>query len=252
MLSSDDFDDAWRIPQKEILLPEDEVHVWRVNLGQPPLRVRGLFDVLAPEERERAQRFHFQKDRDHFVVARGLLRTILARYLGLEPHQLSFRYSFYGKPSLAEESNSGDLRFNLSHSHELALFAVTRGRELGIDVEYIRPEVAEEQIAERFFSTREVAMLRALPINLQAEAFFNCWTRKEAYIKARGEGLSLPLDQFDVSLAPGEPVALLETRTNLEDISRWSMTGLAPGTGYTAALVVESRNWHLRCWQWPG
>ncbi len=250
MRSSNNFDHAWRLPQKGILLPDDEVHTWRASLDQPPSRVRGFLDTLAPEEKERAQRFHFQKDRDHFVVARGLVRTILALYLNLEPHQLGFRYNSYGKPCLVEEINSSNLRFNLSHSRGLALFAITRGRELGIDVEYIRPDVAEEGIAERFFSTREVAMLRALPVNLQAEAFFNCWTRKEAYIKARGEGLSLPLDQFDVSLAPGEPAVLLDTRIDLEDISRWHMTELAPGAGFAAALVVEHRDWHLRCWQW--
>ncbi|HKP10473.1 MAG TPA: 4'-phosphopantetheinyl transferase superfamily protein, partial [Blastocatellia bacterium] len=162
---------------------------------------------------------------------------------------LSFGYSEHGKPSLAG-SHSGDLRFNVSHSHELALFAFTWGRELGVDIEWIRPEVAGEQIAEQFFSRDEVATLRALPPGRQAEAFFNCWTRKEAYIKARGEGLSLPLHLFDVSLAPGEPAALLRAAMS-DETTRWTMTALAPGAGYKAALVAEGRDWHLRRWQWP-
>jgi 4'-phosphopantetheinyl transferase len=250
MRSSDDCDKLWRVPQIDIFQVEDEVHVWRAKLDQPSLRIRSLLDTLAPEERKRARQFHFPKDRDNFVVARGLLRTILGRYLHLEPHQLGFRYSFYGKPFLVEEYNRSDLRFNLSHSHGLVLFAITRGRELGIDLEYIRPNLAEEEIAERFFSTYEVAILRALPAHLQAEAFFNCWTRKEAYIKAKGEGLSLPLDKFDVSLAPGEPAALLRIRGDVEDLSRWTMVELAPGVGYIGALVVERCDWRLRCWEW--
>jgi Phosphopantetheinyl transferase len=115
----------------------------------------------------------------------------------------------------------------------------------------MRPEVAEEQIAERFFSSCEVTALRALPAGQQTEAFFNCWTRKEAYIKARGEGLSLPLDQFGVSLVPGEPAALLHTAMAADEASRWSMIELAAGAGYKAALVVEGSGWQLRCWQWP-
>jgi 4'-phosphopantetheinyl transferase len=122
---------------------------------------------------------------------------------------------------------------------------------VGIDLEYIRSDLAVEQIAERFFSRREIATLRALPIDLRTYAFFLCWTRKEAYIKARGEGLSLPLDQFDVSLIPGEPAALLNTQRDLYEVSRWSLQELTPAPGYAAALAVEGHGWHLACWQWP-
>lgn len=247
---SEDTHPLWKPPQEDLLLTDDEVHVWRAALDQPRARVRSLREVLAPEEQERAQRFYFEKDRDHFTVAHGVLRTILGLYLNLNPHQLHFRYSSHGKPYLREESNRNDLRFNLSHSDGLALFAMTCGCELGVDVERIRPDVAEDTIAERFFSAREVAMLRALPVQLQAEAFFNCWSRKEAYIKARGEGLSLPLDKFDVSLAPGEPATLLGTRIDSHELSRWSLVELAPGTGYAAALVVERRDSRFKYWQW--
>ena len=246
-----DLADLWRVAEPDIWLPDDEVHVWRESLKQPPSLVRALSSALSEDEQERAGRFYFQRDREHFIVARAMLRIILGRYLNMEPGQLSFCYSSYGKPYLAQENNREDLRFNLSHSGELALIAVTRGREIGVDIELIRQDVLEEKIADRFFSQLEAAMLRALPIDLQAEAFFNCWTRKEAYIKARGEGLSLPLDKFDVSLAPGEPAALLGIRIGSEEMSRWNMLELAVGAGYAAALVIEGRDRQLKCWQRP-
>lgn len=134
----------------------------------------------------------------------------------------------------------------------MALYAITRGREVGIDLEFIRCDLEAEQIAERFFSHSEIATLRALPKHFQKCAFFLGWTRKEAYIKARGEGLSLPLDQFDVSLIPGEPAALLSTQPDSDDAFRWSLQELTLASGYVAALAVEGRGWSLSCWQWPG
>jgi 4'-phosphopantetheinyl transferase len=172
--------------------------------------------------------------------------------LDVEPSQLRFRYNRYGKPALAGELAEDWLRFNLSHSHGLALYAFTENREIGVDLEFIRPELAGEEIARRFFSSAEAAELAALPSHLRTEAFFNCWTRKEAYIKARGKGLSLPLDQFDVSLAPGKPAALLRARGEPDESSRWSLTALAPAQGYVAALAVEGHAYQLRCWRWEG
>ena len=241
----------WYPPPKTLMLESDEVHVWRAALDLKASHVQSLQRTLSADERVRAERFYFPQDRGHFIVARGLLRAILGRYLDMEPGQLRFCYSSYGKPALARESSGDALRFNLSHSHGLALYAVTRGRELGVDLEYLHPHLAYEQLAERFFSPREVTVLRALPTNTQQEAFFNCWTGKEAYIKARGEGLTLRLDQFDVSLAPGEPVALLSTNGDPQEASRWLLQKLAPGSGYIAALAVEGHDWRLKCWQWP-
>jgi 4'-phosphopantetheinyl transferase len=147
-----------------------------------------------------------------------------------------------------------DLRFNLSHSHGLALCAVTSGRELGIDVEYQRPELAEESMAARFFSTRENAVLASLPVALRRTMFFAGWTRKEAYMKAVGGGLTIPLEQVEVALAPGEPAALLSVPGDPAEGRRWSLRELAPEAGYAAALVVEGHDWQLRCWNWlePG
>jgi 4'-phosphopantetheinyl transferase len=213
--------------------------------------MQSFFHNLAADEQARAERFYFERDREHFIAARGVLRTILGCYLNRVPECLSFCYSSHGKPALAGEPGGDAICFNVSHSHGVALYAVTRGREVGIDLERIRFDVAVAEIAERFFSRREVAMLRALPTEVQHQAFFRCWTRKEAYIKARGEGLSLPLDQFDVSLAPGEPAAVLGTQRDPSEASRWSLQELTPAPDYVAALAVEGHGWHLTCWQWP-
>lgn len=239
----------WHSAPETLLLHSNEVHVWRAALDVSESDVRRLGGMLAGDERHRAERFVFPRDRTHFVAARGLLRMLLGRYLEHDPQRLRFVYGPYGKPELATVSGGTGLRFNVSHSHGLALYAVTRQRDIGVDVERIRPEVAQETIAEHFFSPREVAVLRALPATLQATAFFACWTRKEAYIKARGDGLSLPLDQFVVSLAPGEPAALLYTAWDLQEAARWALQNLAPGPGYMAAVAVAGHDWQLTCWE---
>ena len=241
----------WRSPPETLVLSSDEVHVWRATLNQAPTQIQCFLRNLAADEQARAERFHFAKDREHFVVARGVLRAILGRYLNRGPEGLSLCYGPHGKPALAGGSAGDAIRFNVSHSHGIALYAVTRGREVGIDLEWIRSDLAVAEIAERFFSRREVAMLRSLPAEVQLQAFFRCWTRKEAYIKARGEGLSLPLDQFDLSLAPGESGAVPDTQRDPSEISRWSLQDLVPAKGYAAAVAVEGRGWRLAFWQWP-
>ncbi|MDQ4075086.1 MAG: 4'-phosphopantetheinyl transferase superfamily protein [Chloroflexota bacterium] len=245
------FDGVWRRPTEELLLGRDEVHVWRASLDLPLPRVVELRRVLATEEMERADRFIFERDRRHFTVARGILRLLLGRYLGRAPDTLQFQYSAYGKPALAGRPERHNLHFNLSHSGSLVLYAVTRDREVGVDVEQSTRDVDHEQLARRFFSSIENAALGALPPHQRPEAFFHCWTRKEAYIKAIGEGLSFPLDQFDVSLVPSEPARLLGNRRDPEEVTRWSLRRLLPGPGYVAALVVEGHDWQLSCWQWP-
>jgi len=237
----------WSLPPKSPSLASDRVHVWRAYLDVPAARVESLQRTLAAEELRRAKRYRFQKDRDRFVVARGFLRAILSEYLRTEPSQLRFRYNAHGKPELLDGQG---LRFNMSHSDGLALYAICRDREIGIDLERIRPELPGQEIAERFFSPREVVSLRALPEGMQADAFFACWTRKEAYLKARGQGIVLGLDQFDVSLSPGEPAALLRVIGHPEEAARWSLQELRPAAGYIAAVAVEGHGWELRCWRW--
>lgn len=242
---------AWASAPEAPALRREEVHVWRAVLRHAASLVTEFWPLLSEDERARAARFHFRKDSDFYVATRGMLRSVLARYLRRAPAELRFTYNPFGKPALAPEQGEAGLRFNLSHSQGLALLAVACGREVGIDVEWVGHTLADEEIAARFFSRPEVEALRALPTEARPRAFFNCWTRKEAYIKARGEGLSFPLDQFQVSLRPGEPAALLETAGDAAEARRWSMLELSPGEGYAAALVVEGHRWSPRLWRWP-
>lgn len=244
-------DRQWRTPPPDLTLSRDDVHVWRASLGQPVERVRQLARTLSYDEMMRAERFRFERDKRRFIVGRGVLRTILGRYLDVEPRQLQFRYGERGKPYLLDGFGGYALRFNLAHSHELALYAFTCGRKIGIDLECIRPLSNAEEIAARFFSARENAVLRVLPESQELEAFYNCWTRKEAYLKATGDGLAQPLDQFDVSLAPGDPARLLHVEGEPLETDRWSLQSLVPGFGYVAAIAVEGRGWCLTYWQWP-
>lgn len=243
-------DTGWGAPPRELAVAEGEVHVWAAPLDPPAEAVRRHAGLLAPDERARAERFHFERDRRRFSVARGVLRHLLGRYLAADPRRVAFRYESHGKPALADGTAGGGLRFNVSHSGEVALYAFARGRELGVDVEEVRPMEDGLDIAERFFSQAEVAAFRALPADVRDEAFFNCWTRKEAYIKAVGEGLSFPLHVFDVSLAPGEPARLIASR-DPRQAERWSLRALPdPAPGYRAAIVVEGGGWELACWRW--
>lgn len=247
-LASALFDSLWFPPPERLILESGAVHVWRARLNQSPMEVRRLQDALAIDERSRADRFYFRHDRERFIVARGILRTILGRYLDRAPESLSFGYGPYGKPALVSDAGPEEIRFNISHSHGMVLYVVTRGREIGVDLELVRDGLDIEEIAEKFFSHAEIAALYALPVQLRRRAFFLCWTRKEAYIKARGEGLSLPLDQFEVSLVPGEPAVLM--RAEGEEAFRWSLRELFPAADYAAAFAVEGRDCNLVCWQW--
>jgi 4'-phosphopantetheinyl transferase len=247
------FEYYWLPPPNKRSLSCNEVHVWHACLDRNGADVQSLEGILSADERGRAQRFRFDKDRQRFIVARGVLRLILASYLELEPGQLRFCYGPHGKPGLDTPSTQKTLSFNASHCDGIALYAVARQRKVGIDIERIRTDFAYEPIAERFFSPRENTMLRGLQTaQVRGRAFFNCWTRKEAYIKAKGEGLSLPLDQFDVSLAPGDPAMLLESRGDPLEASRWSLHDLDPGPDYAAALAVEGHGVRLARWEWRG
>jgi 4'-phosphopantetheinyl transferase len=226
------------------------IHVWRIAMVQPEPVMRHYRSFFSADEIARADRFHFDKDRNRFTIARGALRELLAGYLQLLPSHISFVYNPQGKPSLAPPHNSSGIHFNLSHSGDIALLAVTRNRELGVDVEQIRADFASEEIAARFFAPEECAKLKALPVHHHPEAFFNCWTRKEAYIKARGQGLSIALDSFEVAFAPHEEAALLQVKTGDDNFSRWRFYALHPGEGYKAALAAEGSSHQLRLLDW--
>ena len=237
---------TWKHGPASPVLWQNEVHIWRANLDAA--RPKHFHDALAPEDRMQAARYRFDVDRRRFGTARASLRLILSRYLETGPAALQFELGAYGKPRLANEQNKYGIRFNLSHSGELALIAIARYREVGVDIEFMRPDFAIDEVAEHFFSAAEVKKFCAIAPELKTQAFFNCWTRKEAYIKARGEGLSFPLDQFDVSLAPNAPAALLGNRLDRAEVSRWSFHDLFPNPGYAAALAVEGAFSRMLLW----
>lgn len=240
----------WYPAPERFTLDGDEVHVWNTALDQSPSTIETLFSILTPDEQDRAAKYYFRKDCEHYIVARGVLRTILGRYLNMASERLRFRYGPFGKPALISDSGANELRFNVAHSGGIALYAFSRERELGIDIEHMRENFDYLEIAKHYFSRSEISTLRTLPAEAQARAFFNCWTRKEAYLKAHGAGLSFPLDRFDVSLAPGEPAALLRVDDDSEAASNWSLQELSVDSGYVAALAVAGHGWRLKCWQW--
>ncbi len=242
-------------------LAHGEVHIWRASQTVDPPVLSRLYALLDADEKARADRFIFQRDHDRFIVARGILRELLAAYIGSAAAEIRFHYGPQGKPSLlvgssqlrlkrAEASGFDDaekspldrateispIRFNMSHSHGLAAFAFAIDRELGIDIELIRPDFGGEEIAQRFFSRDEVSELMSLPSEVRAEAFFLCWTRKEAYIKGRGQGLQIPLTSFSVSLTPGGPEHL-----RAADASYWQLHSFSPMQNYAAALIAEAK-----------
>ena len=241
---------SWNSPPQNLTLDINEIHVWRVSLTQTESGLQALAQTLSTDEQTKAERFHLPKGRSHFIVSRGALRAILSRYLHINPNLIHFKYNPYGKPSLIVAQGGDTLRFNLSHSAEITLIAITKNRDIGVDIESLNPNFSYQQIAERFFSPLENTVLRSLPEYLQLTAFFTCWTRKEAYIKAVGKGLSIPLNQFDVTLAPGEPAALLNVQENPKEASRWSLIELIPSSDMVATVAVAGDCWKLHCWEW--
>ncbi|BDI16415.1 hypothetical protein ANSO36C_22170 [Nostoc cf. commune SO-36] len=233
--------DIWLPAPTDLTLLPDEIHVWRIDLDQPEPQLQNLAATLSSDETARAERFYFQEHRQRFIAGRGILRTILGSYLGIQPLQVQFNYQQRGKPVLADKFSHSGLAFNLSHSQGLGLCAVNCTRPIGVDLEYIRPMSDLEALAERFFLPREYDMLRQSP-NRQQEIFFRYWTCKEAYLKATGDGLS-QLEQIEVSLSPTEPAKLQIT----ED---WSLFELVPANNYVAAVAIENFGWGLKCWQY--
>lgn len=242
------FSAPWSTPPVDTLCRSTDVHVWLADLDQQSRHNMKLQDHLSEAERARAQRFLRQRDREHFIAARGTLRQLLGRYLSVEPRSIAFVLGPYGKPALDPQVHPLQLQFNISHSAGLALFAFSNGRAIGVDIEYERPIADMESIAERFFSPRETAALTALPNHMRQQAFFACWSRKEAYIKGTGRGLSQSLSAFDVSLKPDDLMPLLAVTDDPNDVTRWSLRALSTVPGYAAALAVEGHDWSPSCW----
>ncbi|MCT7951979.1 4'-phosphopantetheinyl transferase superfamily protein [Ancylothrix sp. C2] len=225
---------------------ENQIHLWKAFLNQPAAQIQQLSQTLSADEIARANRFHFEKDRNNFIVSRGTLRIILSRYLNLPPQNLKFTYSKQGKPALHTETQ---ICFNLSHSHQLALYAITLNKEIGIDVEFVRPITEAENIVKNYFSDKESALFNTISIAHQTEAFFNAWTRKEAYLKATGQGLIQPLNEIEVSITPGEPAKLLSISGDTQKAGRWTLTHLIPHPSYIACVAISAHNLDYKYWQ---
>jgi 4'-phosphopantetheinyl transferase len=245
--------DAWRrAPAAPPALAAGEVHVWRAPLEPPAHLLQRLEATLAGDERARAARFRMPVHRGRYVAGRGILRVLLGAYLGLRPEELRFAYTPHDKPYLPDQEHTGGLRFNLSNAEDLALVAFARGRRLGVDLENLKPMPDALSIATRFFSAPENQAFATVPEAERERAFFTCWTRKEAFVKAVGEGLSMPLDRFDVTLLPHEPARLLATRPDPAEAARWSLHHLDPGPGWIGALMVEGEECQPLCRDWSG
>jgi surfactin synthase thioesterase subunit/phosphopantetheinyl transferase len=237
----------WSQPPSNLALAPDEVHVWRLRLDRPAGEIERLANLLDAAEGERAGRFRFPRDRNRFVTGRGLLRTVLARYLGQAPEAVRFRYAAQGKPLLADSP----LQFNLAHSDNLALVAVAGPRAVGVDVERRRATVDTLLIADRYFAPDELGALKALPPDQRLTGFFTTWTRKEAYMKATGLGLQMPLERFAILQTPGTHGLRLSLLDDPADAARWSLRDLAPGPEFVGALAVAGHGWRLQCWDEP-
>jgi 4'-phosphopantetheinyl transferase len=235
----------WSLVTGSLQLGADEIHCWRANLDCGPSAFSALGAMLSLDEKSRANRFVFDSDRRRFIVARGILRELLSAYSGSSPADLRFCYGAQGKPALDPEDGEQPVHFNLSHSRNQAVYGFAQGRNLGIDVELITPEFATDDIAQSYFSPTEYAELSDLPSELRREAFFLYWTRKEAYVKAHGAGLHIPLDSFHISAIHGQ-VLELQGQHN----SRWTLRSFQPAPRYIASVAGEGNDWRLRYFDW--
>ena len=230
-------------------LTKRDVHVWTAFLNQSGSQFQILSKVLSQEEQRRAARFRFERDMKRFIVGHGILRVLLGFYLNIESSRVRLSYGEKGKPTLADKWNTRIIHFNMSKSDDLALYAFTRDHEIGIDVERMRDIPEMDRIVERFFSVRENASFKTLPEDQKREGFFNCWTRKEAFLKATGDGLFYPLERFVVSLRPGEKTRILSINGDEKAGLKWLLKELKPAPGFVAAVAVLGQNLRFRFFQ---
>ncbi len=241
----------WLPSPDKLSIASEEVHIWQADLNLPWSKIEQLQQTLSPDEQQRADRFRFDRDRQHFIASRGILRQILSNYLDCHPSKLAFTYSQKGKPSLLTDNSPGKqekLEFNISHSCGRALYAIACHRKIGIDLEYIRP-VEVQNLAKRFFCPAEYHGLTQLPKTQQEKAFFHAWTCKEAYLKATGEGI-IGLEKVEVSINPDFPAKIIKIAGNSQGISLWQIEKLAVNYGYMAAVAIQPPSNVIKYWYW--
>ena len=229
-------DNEWENPAHFPDLCANEVHIWRADLLERSKQVESFMNVLSTAEKERANRFHFKKDREQFIVAKGISRLLLSNYIPSSAKEITFEFNAYGKPCL---TGSHPLQFNISHAGGLGLFAFVLTSPIGVDIEKIKQDIEIQKIAKRFFSIAETNKILNLPKPQQVDAFFNCWTRKEAFIKAHGEGLSLPLSEFEVSILDTERVKILAINWASTEVNHWNLLKISPKKTWKAAVAVK-------------
>jgi 4'-phosphopantetheinyl transferase len=239
----------WNTPSPDLILPDHEVHIWRTQLDQNQELVQQLAQILSEDERSRSSHFRFDRDRLRFIVGRGVLRTILAKYLNIYPSEVTFCYGAYGKPALPTSGQQRSYQFNLSHSQGLAVYAISLNRSVGIDIEHIRPVEDMQGIVERFFSAHEQDTFAKIPENKKCLSFFQCWTSKEAYLKARGDGLTQALHHIEVSIVPGQNTQLLNIVGNLQEVQRWTLHKFQPLNQFIGVIAVEGSVAQFKYWQ---
>ena len=231
----------WQLPPDNLALGDGDVHVWLIDAPEPTDNLAAHRDLLSPSELDRAAKFHFEPDRRLFVISHAAVRAILARYLNTPVASIEFTSGMNGKPSLAPAWAASGIEFNLSHSHGAALIAMARNCAVGVDIEFVKTDFAFEGIAERFFTPGEVSALRALPSALRRQAFYKCWTSKEALLKAKGTGLVGQLDEVEINRETGRILAAVDG---------WSLSSLDPGPGYAAALVSQGAPARISLYRW--
>jgi 4'-phosphopantetheinyl transferase len=240
----------WNLPPGKVELLTEDVHAWSASLDVQEEEMQSLLRILDFEERARADRFYFERDRSRFIACRAYLRTILAYYLDIEPERLQFNYTPNGKPYLVQRFRGSELQFNLSHSRAFALYAVTLNRQVGVDIEHIYLSAEIDSLADRILTKREKAAWSKLSANERLKALFRYWTCKEAVVKATGKGLAMPLEKIHISLKPDQ-TRLMSINQSVREASQWSLQELHPVPDFAAAIVVEGFRYHLNHWQWP-
>ena len=243
----------WQDPTDDLRLTDDRVHIWRANLNLPQEDIEGLIGLLSADELARANKFRFAEHRNSFIASRGILRQLLANYLDLSPKNLEFGYSDRGKPLLAKANLANiPLQFNVSHSHEYALFGFTWRNLIGVDIEYLREMKDAVKIARRFFSEREFKFISSFDLQQQPRVFFKHWTAKEAYLKAIGVGLTGSLASIEIALDRAENASIIAIDDNKATTTGWSMYSCSPASDYVGAIAIQTQitKQQIDFWNW--
>ena len=243
-------DIIWNHPPQTLTLSSQDIHIWRANLDLPIEQIERFLETLSADEKIRAERFHFERHRNFFIAARGILREILSRYSELKPEEWRFNYGTRGKPEIAESCGVKNLEFNVSHSEEIALYGITRASKIGVDIEKIRSLDDAEKIAQRFFLPQEFLWLSKLSPAEKKAAFFSLWTCKEAYLKAIGEGLAFGLDQFEIGFSTDGLPKIISIQGNKEAGKYWFLQQFNPVLGYVGSVAVKVDNPGFNYWEW--